>query len=208
MVRGLAPETGSCSAKLMTFRDDPRHRTLSDFRKARMRTLLFLFIGLVLFVAVWAAKRRAARGPVDQAARPEGDDPSLGEQLCEAAHTFSAAADSLSPERAMLKTALTDLAAQCRALAVRDAEGDGLPATARLGLVRLLLALYGVAERVTALAQRGAGRETDAVLDSSVAVIVDATDALHRVADRADESTLRHLEVDLDVLRERLDAMR
>jgi hypothetical protein len=46
------------------------------------------------------------------------------------------------------------------------------------------------------------------VLDSSVAVIVDATDALHRVADRADESTLRHLEVDLDVLRERLDAMR
>jgi len=171
-----------------------------------MQTLVILISGLIFFIALVVAKRRIARGRAERRTSSDAaEDTSLGAQLLDAERTFAAAADSLSPGRRMLKVALTDLARQCRALAERDADGAGLPVRARAATVRLLLALYRVVERVTALARRDGSSEMDALLDSAVGAIVGAKDALHTIADQADETALRHLEADLDVLRARLD---
>jgi len=173
-----------------------------------MRTLIFLFIGVILFVAIVVTNRMAARraGEGDESsAEPDGG---LGARLAEAATTFLVAAGAVPEERTVLKAALSDLASQCDALAAREEGRAALPRAARATATRLILVLYGVVERVTALAQTSASAATDALLDSAVGLIVEATDALHSIADKADESAMRHLEAELDVLRERLDAGR
>lgn len=165
-----------------------------------MRTLLIVFIGLLVLVAVLLSNRLAARR---QAVRmPAEDDPSLSARLTEAATAFSAAAEALPDDRAALGIALSDLASQCDALAERAP----LPRTARGAVVRLLLALHGVVERVTKLAQRAPSDAFDPLIDSATGLIVGASEALHGIAEQADETAMRHLEADLDVLRARLDA--
>lgn len=170
-----------------------------------MRTLLFLFIGLIMVVAVIVSNRLAAREAAAEDQKRDEEDAGLDARLHDAATTFRAAAQSIGETHTALRTALTDLAAQCEALAQREADGSGLGRLARAAIIRLLFALYGVVERVTALANHSASETFEPLLDSSVGLIVSATDALHTIADRADEATTRHLEADLDVLRARLD---
>ena len=172
-----------------------------------MRTLIFLFVGLIVFVAVLVSKRIDAKKTdgVTDSSEPEGT--SLADRLAEAATTFRASADSFAPKRIQLKTALTDLAAQCSGLSERE-QTTGFPRGAQTSIVRLLLALYGVVERLTGVAQHTASEATEAVLESSVGLIVEATDMLHAIADKADETAMVHLEADLDVLRDRLDSLK
>lgn len=121
--------------------------------------------------------------------------------------TFNAAADSLPDHRAELRSAIADLSNQCAALSKREESGGSFSRTARASIARLVLALYGVVERAASIAKRPASPAADELLVEANGLIVSATQSLNGFAERADETSLLHLEADLDVLRDRLSAL-
>lgn len=179
-----------------------------------MRTLIFLSIGLLMFtgwlvIKLLDARKRRQPGvrEVPAPSDPAPEDSNLSQRLDEAAMTFGAAGHSVGAERGALKTAITELSEQCAALSAREKTGAAFRRPARAGIVRLILALYGVVERATKIADRPASDAADTLLDDATKLIGSATTALAGFAERADDTALTHLEADLDVLRDRLDVI-
>jgi hypothetical protein len=172
-----------------------------------MRPLGFLILGLLALAGALLLRqglhRRKQRPRL--IALPGGKDiDALEQRLTEAAISFNAAAGALDPSSS-LRAALTSLSDQCAALAARQADGGAFGSAPRAAIIRLLMALYPVVERVTAIACYGDPAVTDPSLDSATALLTRSTETLGNIAEKADETALRHLEADLDVLRERLD---
>jgi hypothetical protein len=176
-----------------------------------MRTIAFAFAALFAVVVALFLKRKHRRvGQSSNApAFPAGNDnegrDALESRLAEAADNFAAAAATLSPDHDALRAALEALSAQCAALAARQNNGGDLDRVARSAIIRLLLSLYSVVERVTALSRYGEAAGVEPALESARSLIVKSTEAFSGIAERADEAALVHLEAELDVLRERLD---
>lgn len=163
---------------------------------------------LALAVARWILRSRQPQPPRKPRLVVSNDGPAedgLEARLAEAATSFGSAAAALGPEHGSLRRALEGLAAQCAALAERQGNGTGLNRPARSAVLRLLLALYGVIERLGALARHGDPEVVGPGLETATAMIEKSTDTLAGIAESADARELRKLEADLDVLRDRLE---
>lgn len=162
-----------------------------------MRTLIFLFIGLLMLTAMLGAKWLDARRASKDVGVAKSENPTLSARLKQSATLYRKAAQALPEESDHLRAAIFELADQCSALASRD----GFSRSARSTIIRLLLSLNDVVDRVSKTAD---GPLTDRASD----LITEATKTLSVIADRADDTVLRRLEADLDVLKDRLDALR
>jgi len=173
-----------------------------------MRPIGLFIIALIAFAAALLVRqglnRRKQRPRLVVLSGGKDVDP-LEQRLSEAAATFGAAADTVDSGRPALKSAIIDLADQCAALAGRQGEGAAFGQAPRAAIIRLLMALYPVVERVTAITRHGDPAVIAPSLDTATVLLTRSTETLVNIADRADETALRHLEADLDVLRERLD---
>lgn len=170
-----------------------------------MRTLIFLSIGLIMLIAVLVVKRLDARREKKAAATGDSESLTLSARLTQSAHVYRAAGETLSDERAYLKASISELANQCEALASRE----GFSSTARSTIIRLLLSLNDVVQRLTAV--EGLDIPSDAsesLVNNAAELIAEASAALGAIADRANDTTLRRLEADFDVLKDRLSALR
>lgn len=168
-----------------------------------MRTLILLIVGLIVFAAILVSNRIAARRQSEAGDGPSDDSLTLEARLAEAATVFAAAAQASG--RPILKSTVSDLAAQCSALARREGEGAGFNRESRSAIIRLLLVLHDVVERVMALERHGVPESGIPLFNSAIDLVGRATAELHAIADRADARALTHLEADLEILRERLD---
>jgi len=170
-----------------------------------MRTLIFLFFGLFLLTAMFVVKRLDAGREKKLAGEGDSKPLTLKERLEQSAVLYRTAAGALPADRIRLRKVISGLADRCRSLATRAR----FPRKARMTIIRLLLSLNDVIERVTAIERSREPSELDALsTDKAVELIAEATEALGVIADRADDVASRRLEADLDVLKDRLDALR
>jgi len=166
-----------------------------------MRTLIFLFFGLFMLIAIFVVKRLDARREKNVVEAGDPESPTLPARLEQAAISYRAAAVSLSDEHNRLRLVILDLADQFNALAARGP----FSRSARTAIIRLLLSLNDVVQRVTG----DQGRNADAPLvDRAAELIAEAKLILGGFVDRANDTALQRLEVDLDVLKDRIDALR
>lgn len=169
-----------------------------------MRTLIFLFIGLIMLTALLIVKRLDARRERKAAASGDSESLTLSARLTQSAHVYRAAGETLSDRRVYLKASISELVNQCEALATRD----GFSRAARSKIIRLLLSLNGVVQRVTKVdGMYITDDSADSLTDNAAELILEASASLNAIADRADDTALRRLETDLDVLKDCLDAL-
>jgi len=167
-----------------------------------MRTLIFLFFGLFMLTAIFVVKRLDARREKKLADPSESKALSLKARLEQSAIVYRAAAETLPDDR--LKEAISELANRCSALATRGRFSRKVRTT----IIRLLLSLNDVVQRVTAIETASDTKDDEnSSTDKSIELIGRASEALEKITDRADDAALRRLEADLDVLKDRLAAL-
>lgn len=171
--------------------------------------LFFLFLIVVLIAAGAAVVLRFLRRSGDAAAAagmPPPDDPEvpLAKRLRSASKNFRRAARLVGRRFHPLRSAITGLSEQCARLADRVGADEGFERRSRMAVLRLVYPLYGVVDRAVIASRQPDDGARDGLLNSAAALIQQANDALGAVADRADESALRHFEADLEILEERL----
>lgn len=170
-----------------------------------------LILALVAYIAAVVSFWRPA-GTGDEAepedASPGNDreafDGDLSARLSEAATTFGSAAEHIAVGHSALKASVKALSGQCSMLAARASEDEGFARRNRAPVLRLLFPLYAVVRRSTDLSRRDTVSKSTELLDNAAVLISGATEALCDIAERADDTALRHLETDLEVLQQRL----
>lgn len=168
-----------------------------------MRVLILALVAYIAAVVTFWRRPEAIEDASDPV--PEtGQHDLLTARLSDAATAFGAAAREVPDTASAFKAACTRLAGQCAELGSRAAEDDAFARRARVAVLRLLHPLYGVVRRATSLSQRESTPAGEALLTSAADLTARAGDTLQRIAERADETALRHLETDLEILEERL----
>ena len=168
-----------------------------------MRTLIFLLIGLTMLGAMLIGKYLDTRR--EKAAVEKSESLTLSARLEQSADLYRTAANAVSDRHRRLSSAITELADHCSALSARR----GFSRAARSTIIRLLLSLNDVVRRVTEIDATSHLSDSGRLLtDRAIQLIVEASEILEDIADRADDASLRRLESDLDVLNDHLSTRR
>lgn len=169
--------------------------------------LLLALIAIILIVRAYTPKPVAGAKPIQGGNLPDAqhsDVTELKKIVSDARGFFSAAKRETHAAEHRLIAAYNDLSEQTDILSQRIEADTSQSSNLRQPVLRLLLPLNGVARRAAKASHRPPTAERDSLLEASAAALHRAAAEMKRISGIADEAALRQLEIDLEVLEERL----